>query len=93
MDTASDRDDGGTSSGPLILHLGHEELIIRQRYETISIVNDLFSVTDQCRYMAVRGGQHRNADPAGHPLYAEGAFAPLPSGSPWNWRRRPRLLA
>ncbi|MDO5743479.1 MAG: YrhK family protein [Micrococcaceae bacterium] len=26
---------------PLILHLGHEELVIRQRYETISIVNDL----------------------------------------------------
>ena len=41
MNTASDRDGGGASSGPLILHLGHEELVIRQRYETISIVNDL----------------------------------------------------
>ncbi|MET4002233.1 MULTISPECIES: YrhK family protein [Arthrobacter] len=41
MDAKSRRDGGGESEQPLILHLGHEELIIRQRYETISIVNDL----------------------------------------------------
>lgn len=41
MNAASDRDGGGASGTPLILHLGHEELVIRQRYETISILNDL----------------------------------------------------
>ena len=25
---------------PLTLHLGHEELVIRRRYETLSIIND-----------------------------------------------------
>lgn len=41
MNAASDREGGGASGTPLILHLGHEELVIRQRYETVSIVNDL----------------------------------------------------
>ncbi len=27
---------------PITLHLGHDELVIRQRYETLSIVNDIF---------------------------------------------------
>ena len=27
---------------PLTLHLGHEELIIRRRYELLSIINDFF---------------------------------------------------
>lgn len=27
---------------PLTLHLGHEELIIRRRYEALSIANDFF---------------------------------------------------
>ncbi|MGH3494582.1 MAG: YrhK family protein [Sciscionella sp.] len=26
---------------PLVLHVGHEELVIRQRYEVASIVNDI----------------------------------------------------
>ncbi|MBA6421620.1 hypothetical protein [Pseudomonas sp. 5Ae-yellow] len=29
---------------PLTLHLGHEELIIRRRYELLSIINDFFMV-------------------------------------------------
>ena len=41
MDATSAQAGGGDSGGPLILHLGPEELVIRQRYETISIVNDL----------------------------------------------------
>lgn len=41
MTTTSDRKGAGDSTDPLVLHLGHEELVIRQRYETISIVNDL----------------------------------------------------
>ena len=27
---------------PLTVHLGHEELVIRKRYETLSIANDFF---------------------------------------------------
>lgn len=27
---------------PLTVHLGHEELVIRRRYETLSIANDFF---------------------------------------------------
>lgn len=30
-----------TTDRPIVLHLGREELVIRQRYETISIANDL----------------------------------------------------
>jgi hypothetical protein len=29
------------NTGTLVLHLGREELLIRQRYETLSIANDL----------------------------------------------------
>jgi len=29
------------SSRPLVLHIGRDELVIRQRYETLSIVNDI----------------------------------------------------
>ncbi|MGH3438283.1 MAG: YrhK family protein [Sciscionella sp.] len=29
------------SGAPLIVHIGHEELVIRQRYEVASIVNDV----------------------------------------------------
>jgi len=33
---------GGVKSGrPIVMRLGHEELVIHQRYETISIINDL----------------------------------------------------
>ena len=35
-DESSDR-----SPGSLLLHIGREELVIRQRYEVLSIVNDL----------------------------------------------------
>lgn len=31
----------GDPERPLVLHIGREELVIRQRYETLSIVNDL----------------------------------------------------
>lgn len=31
----------GDSPRTLTLHLGHEELVIRQRYETLSILNDV----------------------------------------------------
>ncbi|GAA5225642.1 YrhK family protein [Paeniglutamicibacter antarcticus] len=41
MTKASNLEGPGGTDRPLILHLGHEELVIRQRYETISIVNDL----------------------------------------------------
>lgn len=33
--------DEGSASSPLVLRLGHEELVIRYRYEVASIVNDL----------------------------------------------------
>lgn len=41
MTSTTDRDDTGGADAPLILHLGREELVVRHRYETISIVNDL----------------------------------------------------
>lgn len=41
MSGTSSRDGTGHSDSPLILHLGREELVIRQRYETVSIANDL----------------------------------------------------
>ncbi|ASU59288.1 MULTISPECIES: YrhK family protein [Nocardiopsis] len=28
-------------SRPLVLHVGHDELVVRRRYETASIVNDI----------------------------------------------------
>lgn len=31
----------GSDHRDLVLHLGHEELVIRQRYETLSIANDV----------------------------------------------------
>lgn len=34
-------DPTGSDSNALVLHLGHEELVVRQRYETLSIVNDV----------------------------------------------------
>ena len=30
-----------TAPGPLTFHIGHEELVIRKRYEVVSIVNDI----------------------------------------------------
>jgi len=30
-----------SAQSPLVLHIGHDELVIRQRYETLSIVNDI----------------------------------------------------
>ncbi|MGK4219007.1 YrhK family protein [Kocuria marina] len=33
--------DSGTSDRPVTLHVGHDELVIRGRYETLSIVNDV----------------------------------------------------
>jgi hypothetical protein len=32
---------GGGSPAPLALHFGRDELVIRQRYEVLSIVNDI----------------------------------------------------
>ena len=29
------------TTGPLTIHIGHDELIIRKRYEVLSIVNDI----------------------------------------------------
>ncbi|BCJ38153.1 hypothetical protein Athai_56560 [Actinocatenispora thailandica] len=39
MSTDSADHHGNTS--PLVLHVGREELIIRQRYEVVSILNDI----------------------------------------------------
>lgn len=39
--TTPDRHGPGDSGGPLVLRVGRDELVIRQRYETLSIVNDL----------------------------------------------------
>ena len=39
MSTSSPQEAGGT--GPLVLHFGQDELVIRQRYEVLSIINDL----------------------------------------------------
>lgn len=39
MSTTSSADNSGT--GTTVLHFGHDELVIRQRYEVISIINDL----------------------------------------------------
>lgn len=30
------------TAGPLTIHIGHDELVIRKRYEVLSIVNDIF---------------------------------------------------
>jgi len=38
--TRGDNRNSGTSN-PLVLRIGREELVIRQRYEVISIVNDI----------------------------------------------------
>ena len=43
MSTPSPQDGTEKPDPPLILHLGREELVIRQRYETASIVNDLLT--------------------------------------------------
>jgi hypothetical protein len=31
----------GKQSRPLVLHVGHDELVVRRRYEATSIVNDI----------------------------------------------------
>ncbi|GAA4380135.1 YrhK family protein [Paeniglutamicibacter cryotolerans] len=41
MDMPPQQSGSADADPPLILHLGREELVIRQRYETISIINDL----------------------------------------------------
>ena len=33
--------DGNNESQPWVVRIGHDELVIRQRYEVISIVNDI----------------------------------------------------
>lgn len=38
---ASERSAPHSSKSPLVLHIGQDELVIRQRYETLSIVNDI----------------------------------------------------
>ncbi|NMO92251.1 YrhK family protein [Actinomycetospora sp. TBRC 11914] len=30
-----------TGPGPLTIHIGHDELVIRRRYEVLSIINDI----------------------------------------------------
>jgi hypothetical protein len=30
-----------TGPGPLTIHIGHDELVIRRRYEVVSIINDI----------------------------------------------------
>ncbi|QPZ38797.1 YrhK family protein [Paramicrobacterium chengjingii] len=37
----SDATAAGGARGALVIHLGPEELVIRKRYETLSIVNDI----------------------------------------------------
>lgn len=41
MGTTTAEGAGADSDRPIVLHLGRDELVIRQRYETISIANDL----------------------------------------------------
>ena len=36
-----DPNPGHDRKPPLVLHVGHEELVIRQRYEVVSILNDI----------------------------------------------------
>jgi hypothetical protein len=36
-------DTSGDRKPPLVLHIGREELIIRQRYEVVSILNDILT--------------------------------------------------
>ncbi|WP_017974801.1 YrhK family protein [Actinopolyspora halophila] len=31
----------GDNTGTTVVHIGHDELVIRQRYEVVSIINDL----------------------------------------------------
>ncbi|MHA6800332.1 YrhK family protein [Bounagaea algeriensis] len=40
MSTSSASGKGG-GTGTAVLHIGHGELVIRQRYEVVSIINDL----------------------------------------------------
>ncbi|MHA6802906.1 YrhK family protein [Salinifilum ghardaiensis] len=39
MSTPSSSGEGG--AGTTVLHIGHDELVVRQRYEVVSIANDL----------------------------------------------------
>ncbi|MBH0023801.1 YrhK family protein [Salinibacterium sp. SWN248] len=39
--TDSSTSNGDSTSHPLVVRIGREELVIRQRYEVISIVNDI----------------------------------------------------
>lgn len=41
MAQAPDPSSDADGTGALVIHVGHEELIIRQRYEQLSIANDL----------------------------------------------------
>lgn len=41
MGAATPQGHGAHSNHPIVFHLGREELVIRDRYETISITNDL----------------------------------------------------
>lgn len=41
MSGASAHDEGSQHSTEWVVHFGHDELIIRQRYEVVSIINDI----------------------------------------------------
>lgn len=38
---SSESGDNPTPSQPWVIHFGHDELVIRQRYELLSIINDI----------------------------------------------------
>jgi hypothetical protein len=39
--SSGDGGSGSGSGGALVMHVGHDELVIRQRYEVLSIINDI----------------------------------------------------
>lgn len=41
MTKAPDPNGQADASGALVIHVGHDELVIRRRYELLSVVNDL----------------------------------------------------
>ena len=57
------------TDNPLTLKLGREELIIRRRYEVVSIINDFFIAIGESGHLAVYHWQLPVPDPPHHPAY------------------------
>ncbi|GAA4871137.1 YrhK family protein [Actinomycetospora straminea] len=105
--TPSSSDTPGGHLPPLVYKLGHEELVIRRRYEVLSIVNDIlvglwFLVgsilffSEATTYLGTWFfviGSVELLIPAGDPVLPPGAPAARAAGAGHADRLRPRLLS